>query len=174
MAQSTPQDKLFPVDDYKERKADEKFIKYLKAVVDLDASDLHLKAGSPARVRVTGRMRPTKGEPLTNKQIEDLVMPMLNEPQKQYLHLHGAVDLAYELEGSDRFRINIFRQRGRLSLAARRVPRIIPEFKDRHLPPMVQQIAEYHQGLVLVSGITGAGKSTTLVAMLEHINRHRS
>jgi len=174
MAQSTPQDELSPVDDYKERKADEKFIKYLKAVVDLDASDLHLKAGSPARVRVTGRMRPTKGEPLTNKQIEDMVMPMLSEPQKQYLHLHGAVDLAYELEGSDRFRINIFRQRGRLSLAARRVPRIIPEFKDLHLPPIVKQIAEYHQGLVLVSGITGAGKSTTLAAMLEHINRHRS
>ena len=99
---------------------------------------------------------------------------MLSEPQKQFLHVHGAVDLAYELEGSDRFRINIFRQRGRLSLAARRVPRIIPEFKDLHLPEMVQKIAEYRQGLVLVSGITGAGKSTTLAAMLEHINRHRS
>ncbi len=174
MAQSRQQDELSSVDDYKGRKADEKFIKYLKAVVDLDASDLHLKAGSPARVRVTGRMRPTKSEKLTSKQIEDLVMPMLSEPQKQFLHIHGAVDLAYELEGSDRFRINIFRQRGRLSLAARRVPRIIPEFKDLHLPEMVQKIADYRQGLVLVSGITGAGKSTTLAAMLEHINRHRS
>ena len=174
MAQSRQQDELSPVDDYKERKADEKFIKYLKAVVDLDASDLHLKAGSPARVRVTGRMRPTKSEKLSSKQIEDLVMPMLSEPQKQFLHVHGAVDRAYELEGSDRFRINIFRQRGRLSLAARRVPRIIPEFKDLHLPEMVQKIAEYRQGLVLVSGITGAGKSTTLAAMLEHINRSRS
>lgn len=174
MAKSTTQDGLSPVDDYKERKADEKFIKYLKAVVDLDASDLHLKAGSPARVRVTGRMRPTKGEALTNEQIENMVLPMLNDPQKQYLREHGAVDLAYELEGSDRFRINIFRQRGRLSLAARRVPRIIPEFEDLHLPPIVKQIAEYHQGLVLVSGITGSGKSTTLAAMLEHINRNRS
>ncbi len=174
MEQNRPHDRAPLVDDYKGRKADEKFIKYLKAVVDLDASDLHLKAGSAARVRVTGRMRPTKSEKLSSKQIEDLVMPMLSEQQKQFLHVHGAVDLAYELEGSDRFRINIFRQRGRLSLAARRVPRIIPEFKDLHLPEMVQKIAEYRQGLVLVSGITGAGKSTTLAAMLEHINRHRS
>ena len=174
MAPSSKQDELSPVDDYKERKADEKFIKYLKAVVDLDASDLHLKAGSPARVRVTGRVRPTKSEPLSDQEIEDLIMPMLSEPQKQFLHVHGAVDLAYELEGSDRFRINVFRQRGRLSLAARRVPRAIPEFKDLHLPEMVRKVADYRQGLVLVSGITGAGKSTTLAAMLEHINRHRS
>ncbi len=174
MAQNSPHDRASLVDDYKGRQAHKDFIKYLKAVVDLDASDLHLKAGSPARVRVTGRMRPTKSEKLSSKQIEDLVMPMLSEPQKQFLHVHGAVDLAYELEGSDRFRINIFRQRGRLSLAARRVPRIIPEFKDLHLPEMVQKIAEYRQGLVLVSGITGAGKSTTLAAMLEHINRNRS
>jgi twitching motility protein PilT len=174
MAKNGQQDGPTPVDDYKEREADPKFLKYLKAVVDLDASDLHLKAGSPARIRVTGRMRPTKSEKLTSKQIEDMVMPMLSEPQKQFLHVHGAVDLAYELQDSDRFRINIFRQRGRLSLAARRVPRLIPEFKDLHLPKMVQQIAEYRQGLVLVSGITGAGKSTTLAAMLEHINRHRS
>ena len=153
---------------------DEKFIKYLKAVVDLDASDLHLKAGSAARVRVSGRVRPTKSPPLSDKQIEDMVMSMLTEPQKQYLLEHGAVDLAYELEGSDRFRINIFRQRGRWSLAARRVPRVIPEFKDLHLPNIVQQIAEYHQGLILASGITGSGKSTTLAAMIEYINRNRS
>ena len=163
-----------PVDDYENRKADQKLIKYFKAVVDLDASDLHIKEGAPPRVRVTGRMRPTKSEPLTNQQIKDLVMPLLSEPQKQFLHTHGAVDLAYELEGSDRFRINIFRQRGKLSVAARRVPRVIPEFADLHLPAMAKKIAEYHQGLVLVSGITGSGKSTTLAAMLEHINRHRS
>ncbi len=172
MTQSGQEESL--VGDFKERKADEQFIKYLKAVVDLDASDLHLKAGCTARVRVTGRMRPTKSDKLTSKQIEKMVMPMLNDAQKQDLRVHGAVDLAYELEGSDRFRINIFRQRGRLSLAARRVPRTIPEFKDLHLPDIVPQIAEYRQGLVLVSGITGSGKSTTLAAMLEHINRHRS
>jgi len=163
-----------PIDDYEHRVADEKLIKYFKAVVDLEASDLHLKEGAPPRVRVTGRMRPTKSEPLTNQQITDLVMPLLSEQQKEFLRTHGAVDLAYELEGSDRFRINIFRQRGKLSVAARRVPRVIPEFADLHLPPMVEKISEYHQGLVLASGITGSGKSTTLAAMLEHINRHRS
>ena len=163
-----------PVDDYEHRVADEKLIKYFKAVVDLEASDLHLKEGAPPRVRVTGRMRPTKNEPLTNQQITDLVMPLLSEQQKEFLRTHGAIDLAYELEGSDRFRINIFRQRGKLSVAARRVPRVIPEFADLHLPPMVEKISEYHQGLVLASGITGSGKSTTLAAMLEHINRHRS
>ena len=162
------------VDDYQHRVADEKLIKYFKAVVDLDASDLHLKEGAPPRVRVTGRMRPTKSEPLTNQQIVDLVTPLLSEQQQEFLRTHGAIDLAYELEGSDRFRINIFRQRGKLSVAARRVPRNIPEFSALHLPPMVIKIAEYHQGLVLISGITGSGKSTTLAAMLEHINRHRS
>ena len=174
MNQNIKPDAVPPVDDYEHRLADEKLIKYFKAVVDLDASDLHLKEGAPPRVRVAGRMRPTKSEPLTNKQIVDLVTPLLSPQQKQFLHTHGAVDLAYELEGSDRFRINIFRQRGKLSVAARRVPRVIPEFSDLHLPPMVTKIAEYHQGLVLVSGITGSGKSTTLAAMIEHINRHRS
>ena len=167
MAKSGQQDELSPV-------ADEQFLKYLKAVVELDASDLHLKAGCTARVRITGKMHPTKGDKLTNQQIEDMLIPMLSEPQKQYLREHGAVDMAYELEGSDRFRLNIYRQRGRLSLAARRVPRLIPEFKDLHLPEMVKQIAEFRQGLVLVTGITGSGKSTTLAAMLEHINRTRS
>ena len=163
-----------PVDDYKNRKVSDNLMKYFKAVVDLDASDLHLKAGAVPRVRVTGRVRPTKSEPLTDEQIEAMVMPLLSEQQKGYLHAHGAIDLAYELEGSDRFRVNIFRQRGRLSVAARRVPRNIPEFEDLHLPPVVKQIAGYHQGLVLASGITGSGKSTTLAAMIEHINRNRS
>lgn len=163
-----------PVDDYKGRQVSDKLMKYFKAVVDLDASDLHIKAGAPPRVRVTGKVRPTKGEPLTNEQIEEMVIPLLSEPQKQYLHAHGAIDLAFELEGSDRFRVNIFRQRGRLSLAARRVPRTIPEFEDLHLPPIVKKIADYHQGLILASGITGSGKSTTLAAMIEHINRTRS
>ena len=142
MDQSSSQNDQSPLGDRKERKADPKFIKYLKAVVSLDASDLHMKAGSVARVRVTGRVRPTKGEKLSDEAITSMVMPMLNEEQKQHLKKHGAVDLAYELEGSDRFRISIFRQRGRLSLAARRVPRVIPEFADLHLPDIVRSITE--------------------------------
>jgi len=93
--------------------------------------------------------------------------------QQEYFAEHGSLDLAYEILGGDRFRINIYRQRGNVSVAVRRVTREIPNFAELHLPPSVEAIADEHQGLVLLSGPTGCGKSTTIAAMLEHINKNR-
>ncbi|MHC4423688.1 MAG: type IV pilus twitching motility protein PilT [Planctomycetota bacterium] len=99
---------------------------------------------------------------------------MLTPEQKEFFLEHGALDFAYEIEHQDRFRINIFRQRGAVSLAARRVSSKVPPFESLHLPPVVQNIAEAGQGLVLVVGPTGCGKSTTIASMIDHINRIRS
>ena len=98
------------------------------------------------------------------------ILAFLSEEERQRLLAEGSVDLAYELDGEARFRINVYRQESGISLAARIVPRRIPSFDELHLPPVIATIADNRQGLVLVSGATGSGKSTTIAAVLEHIN----
>ena len=147
--------------------------KYFQAMVRAEASDLHLKAGSPPHVRINSVIRPTRAEPLTGEEIDLLAMELLTPKQRAFFEEHGSIDIAHELAGSDRFRLNIFRQRGHTSISARRVTLEIPTFEELHLPAIMATIAEEHDGLVLVSGATGSGKSTTIAAMLEHVNRTR-
>ena len=147
--------------------------KYFQAMVRAEASDLHLKAGSPPHVRINSVLRPTRAEPLTGEEIDSLAMELLTPKQRLFFEEHGSIDIAHELEGSDRFRLNIFRQRGHTSVSARRVTLEIPSFESLHLPAIMAKIAEEHDGLVLISGATGSGKSTTIAAMLEHVNRTR-
>ncbi len=147
---------------------------YLHGVVKLGASDLHLKAGSPARIRVDGELRTVQEEALPINQLEKMVLGILSEDQRLQLLSDGAVDLAYDFRGAERFRINVFRQQAGLSLAARHVVRDLPSFEALHLPPVIEAISEAREGLVLLAGITGSGKSTTIASMLEHINRTRS
>ena len=142
---------------------------FLRAVVRSGASDLHLKSGQPPRVRISGQLRTVEREPAPAELFEARVFAFLSEPDRQRLVREGSVDLAYDLEDV-RFRLNVYRQESGISVAARVVPRQIPTFDELHLPPMVAKIAEFEQGLVLVSGITGSGKSTTIAAMLEQIN----
>jgi twitching motility protein PilT len=146
---------------------------YFRAMMKADASDLHLKAGCPPHVRVRAVVRPTKAEPLTGDEIAAMAAELLTPKQLAFFDEHGSIDVAHELAGADRFRINIFRQRGEVSVAVRRVTRLIPTFDQLHLPASVGEIAGENQGLVLLSGATGCGKSTTIAAMLEHINRTR-
>jgi twitching motility protein PilT len=148
--------------------------KYFRVAVKTLASDLHLKVGQPPKVRVYGELRNTTGEVMTAERIEELVFEILSPEQKEFFVKHGTLDFAYELELEDRFRINIFRQRGAISLAARRVSSTIPPFETLHIPPSVEKIAEGGQGLVLVVGPTGCGKTTTIASMIDHINRTRS
>lgn len=147
--------------------------KYFQAMIRAKASDLHLKAGSPPHVRINSVIRPTRAELLTGEEIDSLAMELLTAKQRLFFEEHGSIDIAHELEGSDRFRLNIFRQRGHTSISARRVTLEIPTFEELHLPAIMAKIAEEHDGLVLVSGATGSGKSTTIAAMLEHVNRTR-
>ena len=138
-------------------------------VVKSGASDLHAKSGQPPRVRINGVLRTVDREPAPAELFESRILAFLNESDRQRLLSSGSVDLAYDMDDM-RFRLNIYKQESGISLAARVVPRQIPSFAELHLPPIVSKIAEYEQGLILVSGITGSGKSTTIAAMLEQIN----
>ena len=146
---------------------------YFLKMVQYNASDLHLKSDWAPLLRINTTIRMIRREPLPAAEVKAMVRELLTDNQLAYLEEHGSIDLAYELPDSDRFRINIYRSRGTLSLAVRRVTRNIPAFEKLHLPPVLHKIAEEHQGLVLLSGPTGSGKSTTIAAMIEHINRSR-
>jgi twitching motility protein PilT len=148
--------------------------KFFKAAIKMRASDVHLKVGQPLKLRLFGELKKTKGEIMTPQRIEELVFGILSPAQKETFLEHGTLDFAHEIEGEHRFRTNIFRQRGMISLAARRVNTLIPPFEELHLPVILERICEARQGLILVVGPTGCGKTTTIASMIDHINRTRS
>jgi twitching motility protein PilT len=144
-----------------------------KTVVKIGGSDLHLKANSKARIRHGGDIKLLNTDVLTNEQIEDMMFSIMSPKYKEHFLREGAVDFAYDIVGGDRFRINAFKQKGMTSVAARRVTRKIPSADQLHLPPHMLKLADFSQGLVLLSGITGSGKSTTIASMIEYINQTR-
>ncbi|MCI0498349.1 MAG: PilT/PilU family type 4a pilus ATPase [Planctomycetales bacterium] len=145
--------------------------KLFRAVIKADASDLHLKVNMPPKIRVHSKLKNTTGEPMSEEKIEQLVFEIMSEDQKQFFLKKGALDFAYQVGDMDRFRINVFRQRSYISLAARRISGRIPPFESLHLPPVVEKIADSHDGLILVVGPTGCGKTTTIASMIDHVNR---
>ena len=148
--------------------------RFFKAAIKTRASDLHLKVGQPPKLRLFGELKNTTGEVMTAEKIEELVFGILSPAQKESFLEHGTLDFAHEIEGEHRFRTNIFRQRGLISLAARRVNTVIPPFEELHLPPILEKICDTRQGLILVVGPTGCGKTTTIASMIDHINYTRS
>ena len=147
--------------------------KYFKAAIKMQASDMHLKGDQVPRYRVKGALRPITADPLPEEKVEKIIFEILSPEQKDFFLAHGALDFAYDFGAADRFRVNVFRTRGKVSLAARRVSSTIPPFEQLHLPQSVQGIADHNEGVVLVTGVTGCGKSTTIASMLDHINRTR-
>lgn len=147
--------------------------KFFRAAAKTHASDLHLKVGQPPKLRIQGQLKNTTGEPLTKEKIEEMVFEILTAQQKETFLKVGTFDFAHELSHDERFRINIFRQRGLISFAARRVEANIPPFETLNLPPALEKISESRHGLVLVVGPTGCGKTTTIAAMIDYINRTR-
>ena len=148
--------------------------KFFRAAIKTQASDLHLKVGQPPKLRLYSKLKNTTGEIMTGEIMERLVYEILSPAQKEYFLKNGTIDFAYEIGDEDRFRINIFRQRGVISLAARRVSSNIPPFETLHLPMVIQKVAEGSQGMVLVVGPTGCGKTTTIASMINYINHTRS
>jgi len=148
--------------------------KLFRAAIKNQASDLHLKVGQPPKLRLYGQLRNTKGEAMTEEKMEELVFELLSPVQKESFLKSGTLDFAHEMGEEDRFRINIFRQRGMISLSARRVSANILPFDSLNLPSILEKICESRQGLVLVVGPTGCGKTTTIASMIDFINRHRS
>ena len=146
-----------------------------RAAIKAQASDLHIKVGQAPKMRINSALKNTTGEKLTSEQTEELVLGIMTEHQKKFFFENGALDFAYQVGEMDRFRVNVFRQRGMVSLVGRRITSDIPQFKSLHLPPVVETIADkIHDGLILVTGPTGCGKSTTIASMIDHINRTRA
>ncbi len=163
-----------PIDDQVKLDHEPHLNKFFKAAVKTRASDLHLKVGQPPKLRLFGELKNTTGVALTAQKIEEMVFEILNPAQKQFFLEHGTIDFAHEIDGEHRFRTNVFRQRGMISLAARRVNTVIPPFEELNLPPVFAKICDGRQGLILVVGPTGCGKTTTIASMIDYINRTRS
>jgi twitching motility protein PilT len=151
-----------------------KIQEFLRFVVDKKASDLHIKAGGPPNVRISGGLSKTHFAPMSSSDCERVAMEMMNDEQARTFKEKGEVDFAFSEQGLGRFRINVFRQRGSVALAARRVLPGSPSFETLGLPPAVRTLAEEQRGLILVTGPTSSGKTTTTAAMINHINATRS
>ena len=148
----------------------------LCTLVQLGGSDLHLKVPVPPLTRVDGELRPIEGAaPLTADDTEAAVHAMLADPIKlQELAEEFEVDFSYSISGVARFRVNAFRQRGTLSLVCRAIPHTIRSVSDLQLPEVITELADEERGIILLTGTTGSGKSTTLAAMIDHINRNHA
>jgi twitching motility protein PilT len=148
----------------------------LHTLVEAGGSDLHLKVPSRPLIRVDGSLRPLPGsEPLSPPETETAVHQMLHDPVKlEEFATEHEVDFSYAIDGLARFRVNAFYQRGVISLVCRAIPVSIRTIEELNLPPVIRELAEEERGIVLLTGTTGSGKSTTLAAMVDHINSTRS
>ena len=147
----------------------------LGAARQLGASDVHFKAGLPPIFRIKGELRTVRDvPPLERETIANFAVHMMNERQRAEFEASMDVDLAYGTDDGSRYRVNLFQQRGAVGMVLRLIPPEVPSFETLNLPDVVLKLAENHRGLVLVTGITGSGKSTTLAAMLDYINQRRA
>ena len=151
--------------------------KLFRALVKFDGSDLHLKTGSSPVVRVGGTLRPLKSGPIDDEEMARLVLPLFHHDahRLKIFEENGGVDFAYSLQIDDkrwRFRVNVLQQMGSLGLVARKVNNWIPDFKSLYLPDGLERLCQFDQGMVLLAGVTGSGKSTTIASMLDWINHN--
>lgn len=145
--------------------------KLFRLVMKLQASDLHLKVGQPPMMRLKGDIRRMDMRPLTQEDMERLLLPNLQPKHRTILDEEGGVDFSYVVGADEcRFRVSLFRQRSRLSLVARRVNTNIPNFATLGLPASIETLCNYPEGLVILAGVTGSGKSTTIASMIDYIN----
>jgi len=147
----------------------------LRKAVSLNASDLHIKAGSPPIVRVNGELSFLHGEKaLTPEDTERIAFSVMNESQKEVFKRKHDIDIAYSVPGIGRFRCNCFLQRGSIGVVFRVIPVKILSIEELHLPVVLKKIAMEPRGLVLVTGTTGSGKTTTLASMIDYINSNKT
>jgi len=147
----------------------------LKAAVDNGASDVHLKPGKVPVFRIDGKLHELqKHPPLTAQDMSTAAKAIMDDWQIEVYKKKHEVDLAYSVPGIGRFRVNVFQQRGTIAIAFRVIPFKVQTFEDLHLPPAMQKICMERRGMILVTGATGSGKSTTLASMIEFINTHRT
>jgi twitching motility protein PilT len=147
---------------------------WLRALVDVNGSDLLLVAGAPPSLRVDAQVRPLEEGPLDGVEIEEAVLPALAPHARTAYRQGGIADASYRLPAAARFRINLHRERGRAAAAIRALPSRVPRLDTLGLPPQVTLLAQLPRGLVLVGGATGSGKTTTLAALVDDINRREA
>jgi len=149
---------------------------FLKTCVQINGSDIHLQAASTPMIRVDGKARFLDCPPPDDAAMAEMIEQLLagNEEKRKLLRENGAVDLAYAIPEAGRFRVNAFHSRERYAIVMRRIITKIPDFTDLNLPAQMESFAEVHRGIVIVSGTTGSGKSTSLAAIIGKINRTRA
>ena len=162
------------VNRFTQKRQDNDVDKYFRALVKLQGSDLHMKVGKAPIIRVNGTLKPMNRDPIEIEEMARLLFPMMNERTRDVFEEEGGADFAYtvEVEGVDwRFRVNMLQQLGKIGLVARRVNNFIPDFEGLYLPPSIEKLCHYEQGMILLAGVTGSGKSTTIASMLNYINK---
>jgi len=148
--------------------------KLLQKVIDNKASDLHLTVGQPPVMRIDGALNFLQEEKINPTDLEKIALGLLSPEQKEFLELNKEIDFSFDFEGKGRFRVNIFTEMGQLALALRLIPVKIPTIEELQLPEIIYDFGKLPQGLILVTGPTGHGKSTTIAAMIEYINSTRA
>ena len=149
-------------------------IEIFKAAIENGASDIHVKSGDMVRARIHGKLVPITEQRLGQDQVKELAMKLIpREKDRERIDELFDLDCSWGLPGLGRFRVNILRQRGSFMVVMRTIPIDVPTFEDLRLPEVLRSIAEVERGLVLVTGITGSGKSSTQAAMVQHINKHK-
>lgn len=147
----------------------------LRTVVDNKASGLHIRGNSNAYVRLQGQIKPIDDSFVTNEEAKKMAYACMGEREKRIFEQYSTVDFSLDAKSYGRFRFNVFRQMGRYCMAIRHIPPQIPSFEDFHLPgEILRKMADNRRGLILVTGMTGSGKTSTLAAMIDHINKTRA
>ena len=146
----------------------------LEQLVKEGGSDLHISSNLAPVIRVDGKLKRVEVPPLTPQDVENLLFPMLSNEQRRKLEQDWELDFSYGIEGLSRFRVNFYKDKGNYAAAFRTITATVPSFDQLGLPEVVKQVAGSPRGLVLVTGPTGSGKSTTLAAMIDHINQTRA
>ncbi len=147
--------------------------KFLQAAIKLNASDLIMKSDQQPKLRLRGALKPLDTEPVTTEEFWGIADAILDKEQHEDLHKFGSVDFAYDYDDHARFRVNLFQARGKLSVAARLITSNIRKFEELYLPPIMSEVALQPNGIVLMCGVTGSGKSTTIAAMLDYVNERK-
>jgi twitching motility protein PilT len=165
------------IEAFKERYAGEarslEIDKLFRACVALEGSDLHLKVGKPPYIRINGTLRPMNRGPIDDDEMVRLCIPMMDDRNRAIFQRDGGADFAYMLDVDGtmwRFRVNLLQQLGHVGMVARRVNSWIPNFEKLNLPPSMEHLCKFDQGMILLAGVTGSGKSTTIASMLNWIN----
>ena len=147
--------------------------KIFRALVKLEGSDLHLKVGQPPMVRVRGELKPLNRGPIEAEEMVRLLIPMMDQRNLNIFEKEGGADFSHviDMDGTRwRFRVNMLKSLGNIGLVARRISNFIPDFRGLYLPDSIESLCHYDQGMVLLAGVTGSGKSTTIGSMLNYIN----